>query len=64
MKQEKLIREAISNLVFEKTSKKVRNVWFITRTDHDTIIYGVSGNNYTLFAVAEVNSLGEVEVIC
>lgn len=64
MKAEKLVRDAISYLVFEKTNKKVRNVWFITRTDHDTIIYGVSGNNNVLFAIAEVNSLGEIEVIC
>lgn len=64
MTQDKLIREQIAQKVHEAINKKVRNVWFITRTDHNSIIYGVSGNNHVMIAIAEIKENGEIEVIC
>lgn len=64
MTQEKLIRERISQKVYEELDKKVRNVWFITRTDRNSIIYGVSGNNNVMIAIAEIKDSGGIEVIC
>lgn len=63
MEQEKLIRKQIKNQVLEETQRKVRCVFFIAKTDHDTIVYGVSGNGGNLFAIAEVDALGDIHLI-
>lgn len=63
MKQDKLIRDAIKEKVWEETQKKVRCVFFIARTDKNTIIYGVSGNGGKLFATAEVDAIGNIHLI-
>ena len=63
LEQDKLIREQIKNKVWEETQRKVRCVFFIARTDNNTIIYGISGNNGNLFATAEVDALGNIHLI-
>lgn len=63
MEQDKLIRDKIKEKVWEETQKKVRCVFFIARTDRNTIIYGVSGNNKNLFAIAEVDALGNIHIV-
>lgn len=63
MTMEKMIREKISEIIYEKMDKKVRNIFFICRTDHNSICYGVSGNNGKLFAIVEYKSDGTFELI-
>ena len=63
MEQDKLVREQIKEKVWKETQRKVRCVFFIARTDNNTIIYGVSGNGGNLFATAEVDSLGNIHLI-
>lgn len=63
MEQDKLIRDKIKEKVWEETQRKVRCVFFLAKTDHDTIIYGVGGNNKSLFATAEVDALGNIHLI-
>lgn len=63
MEQDKLIRDQIKEKIWEETQKKVRCVFFLARTDHNTIIYGVSGNSKRLFATAEVDALGNIHIV-
>lgn len=63
MEQDKLIREKIKEKVWEETQRKVRCVFFLARTDHDTIIYGVGGNSRGIFAIAEIDTLGNIHLI-
>ena len=56
--------DVIRKLVQEKIpDKRVRNVWFLSVDVQNNILYGVSGNNNTLFAVAKISPKGEVEII-
>ena len=63
MEQDKIIREKIKEKVWEETQRKVRCVFFLARTDHNTIIYGVSGNSKGIFATAEVDALGDIYLV-
>lgn len=63
MEQDRLIREQIKNKVWEEIQRKVRCVFFLAKTDHNTIIYGVSGNSKGIFATAEVDALGNIHLI-
>lgn len=63
MEQDKLIREQIKNKVWEETQRKVRCVFFLARTDHNTILYGISGNSKGIFATAEVDALGDIHLV-
>ena len=56
--------DVIRKMVQEKIpDKKVRTVWFLSVDVQNNILYGVSGNNGTLFAVAKISPKGEVEII-
>ena len=56
--------DVIRKMVQEKIpDKKVRTIWFISVDVQNNILYGVSGNNNTLFAVAKISPMGEVEII-
>lgn len=63
MEQEKMIREKISNQVWKETNKVVRNVFFIAKTNNNSIIYGVSGNNNKLFCNAEMFADGSIKLV-
>ena len=56
--------DVIRKMVQEKIpDKKVRTVWFLSVDVQNNILYGVSGNNNTLFAVSKISPKGEVEII-
>lgn len=56
--------DVIREMVQEKIpDKKVRNVWFLSVDVQNNILYGVSGNNNTLFAIAKISPKGEVGII-
>ena len=55
-----VIREMIQKKI---PDKKVRTVWYITIDAQNNILYGVNGNNGSLFAVAKISPKGEVEII-
>ena len=56
--------DVIRKMVQEKIpDKKVRTVWFLSVDVQNNILYGVSGNNNTLFAVAKISPKGDVEII-
>ena len=55
-----VIREMIQKKI---PDKKVRTVWFLSVDFQNNILYGVSGNNNTLFAVAKISPKGEVEIL-
>lgn len=55
-----VIREMIQKKI---PDKKVRNVWFIAIDVHNNILYGISGNNNTFFAVAKISPTGDIEII-
>ena len=56
--------DVIRKMVQEKIpDKRVRNVWFLSVDVQNNILYGVSGNNGILFAVAKINPKGEVKII-
>lgn len=60
MGQLDVIREMIQKKI---PDKKVRTIWFLSVDAQNNILYGVSGNNGTLFAVAKINPKGEIEII-
>lgn len=60
MEQLDLVRQMVQRKI---PDKKVRNVWFLAIDFQNNILYGVSGNNNKLFAVAKINPKGEVEII-
>ena len=56
--------DVIRKMVQEKIpDKKVRTVWFLSVDVQNNILYGVSGNNNNLFAVAKISPKGDVEII-
>ena len=56
--------DVIRKMVQEKIpDKRVRTVWFLSVDVQNNILYGVSGNNNTLFAVAKISPKGDVEII-
>ena len=60
MEQLELVREMIQKKI---PDKKVRTVWFISVDFQNNILYGVSGNNSKLFAVAKISPEGNVEIL-
>lgn len=58
--QMNVIREIIQKNI---PDRKVRNIWYLATDIQNNILYGVSGNNNTFFAVAKINPIGEVEII-
>lgn len=60
MGQLDVIREMIQKKI---PDKKVRNVWLLSVDVQNNILYGVNGNNNTLFAIAKISPKGEVEII-
>ena len=60
MGQIDVIREMIQKKI---PDKKVRTVWFLSEDIQNNILYGVSGNNNTLFSVAKISPVGDVEII-
>ena len=60
MEQLELVRKMVQEKI---PDKKVRTVWYITIDVQNNILYGVSGNNGTLFAVAKISPKGDVEII-
>lgn len=60
MGQLDVIREMIQKKI---PDKKVRTIWFLSVDFQNNILYGVSGNNNNLFAVAKLNPKGDVEII-
>lgn len=55
-----VIREMIQKSI---PDRKVRTVWYLATDIQNNILYGVSGNNNTFFAVAKISPIGEVEII-
>ena len=56
--------ELVRKMVQEKIpDKKVRTVWFLSIDVQNNILYGASGNNGSLFAVAKISPTGDVEII-
>ena len=56
--------ELVRKMVQEKIpDKKVHTVWYITIDVHNNILYGASGNNGSLFAIAKISPTGDVEII-
>ena len=60
MGQIDVIREMIQKKI---PDKKVRTVWFLAVDFQNNILYGVSGNNNKLFAVAKISPTGDVEIM-
>ena len=60
MEQLDVIREMIQKKI---PDKKVRTIWFLSVDVQNNILYGVNGNNGSLFAVAKISPTGEVEVM-
>lgn len=58
------IRKLIEAELEGKTTKKVRNVFFLCHSAGDfRNIYAVAGNNDQIFAIAFVSDYGEVEIV-
>ena len=56
--------ELVRKMVQEKIpDKKVRTVWFLTVDIQNNILYGCSGNNGSLFAIAKISPTGEIKII-
>ena len=60
MEQLDVIREMIQKKI---PDKKVRTVWFLAVDVQNNILYGVNGNNGSLFAIAKISPTGEVEIL-
>lgn len=60
MMQIEIIREMIQK---EIPDRKVRTVWYLATDIQNNILYGISGNNNTFFAVAKISPTGSLEVI-
>ena len=60
MEQLDVIREMIQKKI---PDKKVRTIWFLSVDVQNNILYGVNGNNGSLFAVAKISPTGEVEIM-
>lgn len=55
-----VIREMIQKKI---PDKKVRTIWFLSVDIQNNILYGVNGNNNSLFAIAKISPVGDVEII-
>lgn len=62
MTRDKLIRDKISEKVYEEVGKKVRNVFYLTSSG-DKVYYCIVGNNNNIFGVASVDMKDNIEVI-
>ena len=60
MEQIDVIREMIQKKI---PDKKVRTIWFLSVDFQNNILYGVNGNNSSLFAVAKISPTGEIEIL-
>lgn len=58
--QKDVIREMVQK---EIPDRKVRNIWYLCTDIQNNILYGISGNNGTFFAVAKISPTGEVKII-
>ena len=59
-----MVRKAIEAELSDKTTKKVRNVFFLCRSAGDMrSIYAVQGNNQQIFAIAFVDEYQQVEIV-
>lgn len=58
------IRKLIEVELKNKTEKKIRNVFFLSRSAGDfRSIYAIAGNNNQIFAVAFVDDYNQVEIV-
>lgn len=58
------VRRAIEAELRGKTTKKVRNVFFLCRSADDfKSVYAIAGNNNQIFAVAFVSYTNGVEIV-
>lgn len=55
-----VIREMIQKKI---PDKKVRTIWFLSVDVQNNILYGVNGNNGSIFAVAKISPEGNVEIL-
>lgn len=55
-----VIREMIQKKI---PDKKIRTIWYITIDIQNNILYGASGNNGSLFAIAKISPTGDIEII-
>ena len=60
MEQLDVIREMIQKKI---PDKKVRTIWFLATDIQNNILYGCSGNNNSLFAIAKISPKGEIEIL-
>lgn len=64
MTEAESVRKAIEFELKDKTTKKVRNVFFLCRTAGDfRSVYAIAGNNNQIFAVAFVDEYNQVEIV-
>lgn len=56
--------ELVRKMVQEKIpDKRVRSVWFLSVDIQDNILYGINGNNNSLFAIAKISPVGDIEIL-
>lgn len=60
MEQLELVRKMVQEKI---PDKKVRTVWFLSVDVQNNILYGASGNNGALFAIAKISPTGEIKII-
>lgn len=59
-----MVRKAIEAEIADRTTKKVRNVFFLCHSAGDfRSIYAVVGNNNQIFAIAFVDAYVQVEIV-
>ena len=64
MTEIEVVRKAIEAELSDKTTKKVRNVFFLCHSAGDfRSIYAVAGNNNQIFAIAFVDEYNQVEIV-
>lgn len=58
------IRKNIEAELTDKTTKKVRNIFYLCRSANDfRSVYAVAGNNSQIFAIAFVDEWDQVEIV-
>lgn len=58
------IRKNVEAELTNKTTKKVRNVFYLCRSASDfRSVYAVAGNNNQIFAIAFVDECDQVEIV-
>lgn len=58
-----ILREQVQDeLRIRGRNDKVQNILFLHKTDHNTDVYAVKGNNGKLLGIAEVEEEGKIDI--